>query len=384
MKHHIFAVSQTGSGHLLTGPERSFAPCQDAYKVLSVPNQEYKAWNSQMECHILAVADGHGNPTRHGSSEFGSKFAVEAAVETMLQLAQAYEESSDPEVFCFFPEKVTKLWQEKVLAHAKTRFPEQDLRKRFKKEAEYLAYENKILTSYGSTLLAVTAIPEKKLLVSAQIGDGEIVFLAKNARDPYPVKLVRGNKRHVYGGNVTDSLCNSDAIQRFELSILDGKADEEAGVWLEKYVVMAATDGISSGALSERKFMEDYCAPRMQAYMDAEDDSARRWVRESIEGEMLEEMPLYSMDDMTVVMLNVECENAVKARPKRLLGKMLQDNPGTAPQKEPQETKDTAPEFCETSSYDKLLTKIMLNGVELRSSADQLEGWYEDEEPYKD
>ena len=104
MKHHIFAVSQTGSGHLLTGPERSFAPCQDAYKVLSVPNQEYKAWNSQMECHILAVADGHGNPTRHGSSEFGSKFAVEAAVETMLQLAQAYEESSDPEVFCFFPE----------------------------------------------------------------------------------------------------------------------------------------------------------------------------------------------------------------------------------------------------------------------------------------
>lgn len=308
MKHHIFAISQTGSGHLLTGPERSFAPCQDAYKVLSVPGREYAAWDSPMECHILAVADGHGNPTRHGSSEYGSKFAVEAAVEIMLQLAKAYEENNDPEVFCLFPERVTGLWQEKVLAHAKTRFPEQDLRKRFAKEADYLAYENKILTSYGTTLLTVTAIPAKKLLVSAQIGDGEIVFLAKSSDNPYPVKLVRGNKRHVYGGNVTDSLCNIDAVRNFELSILDGRADEEARTWLDEYVVMAATDGISGSALSERKFIEEYCAPRMQAYLEAEDDNARNWVRESIESEMRDDMARYSMDDMTIVMLNVKCE----------------------------------------------------------------------------
>lgn len=312
MKHHIFAISQTGSGHLLTGPERSFAPCQDAYQVLSVPSAKVPAWTSAMECHMIAVADGHGNLTRHGSSEFGSRFAVEAAVDTMVQLAGDYEKCHDTEVFLQFPQRVTELWREKVLSHALTRFPEPDLRTRFRNEEEYQTYVQKIMNAYGTTLLTVVAIPEKKLLISAQIGDGDIVFLSKNAVPQEPVKLVYGNRRHVYGGNVTDSLCNPDALQRFEMSILDGNKDEEAAKWLEDYVLIAATDGISGAALSERKFMNDYCGPRLRAYMDAKNEEERTWVRERMEDEMRKEMTYYSMDDMTCVMMAVNDRTEVR------------------------------------------------------------------------
>ena len=153
MRDKIFAISQTGVSHLSADTERCFSPCQDAYKIVDFPGEDAPGWNGKLHGTIIAVADGHGNPVYHGSSEFGSKLAVEAATECMLELVADYEEAKDAEVFEVFPKMVTTAWRMRVLEHAKGRFPEKDLRKCFSKEQAYEDYLERIYMDYGSTLL---------------------------------------------------------------------------------------------------------------------------------------------------------------------------------------------------------------------------------------
>ena len=90
MRDKLFVISQTGVGHLSADTSRSFSPCQDAYKIVDFPGVEVPDWDGSFSGTIIAVADGHGDPVYHGSSEFGSKLAVEAAVDCMLELLKGY------------------------------------------------------------------------------------------------------------------------------------------------------------------------------------------------------------------------------------------------------------------------------------------------------
>ena len=305
MQDKLFAISQTGVSHLLADTERYFSPCQDSYKIVDFPGEDIPDWNGSLHGTIIAVADGHGNPVYHGSSEFGSKLAVEAATECMLELVTDYEKTKDVEIFWGFPKMVTTAWRMRVLEHAKGRFPEKDLRKRFSKEQAYEDYLERIYMDYGSTLLVTVVLPEEKLLIAAQIGDGDILMMYHSDPKGEVHRLADENPRREFGSNVTDSLCMYRADERFQMEILDGKESSKDAEILEDFVLLVATDGISSGALSEMHYLDGYCKRRMENYMLAERQSGRHFMRRYIENEMEKEMRFYSTDDMTVVFMAV-------------------------------------------------------------------------------
>ena len=304
MRNKLFAVSQTGVSHLSADTNRIFSPCQDAYKILEFPS-EVIGWEGNLHGTIIAVADGHGNPIYHGSSEFGSKFAVKAATECMLELLSEYEKTNDVEVFSCFPRMVITAWKTLVLEHAKGRFPEKDLRKRFSKEHIYEDYLERIYMDYGSTLLVAVALPEEKLLITAQIGDGDILMMYRSDSEHEVHRLANANGEREFDSNVTDSLCMYRADRQFKMEILNGKESSEDAKILEDYVLLVTTDGISSGAFSEFHYLNDYCRWRMENYMFAEKNSERHFIQSFVEKEMEEKMCFYSTDDMTVVFMAV-------------------------------------------------------------------------------
>ena len=305
MRDKLFAMTKTGAAHLVADPDRSFSPCQDAFKVVDFPSADAPEWKGELNGTIIAVADGHGNPLYHGSSEFGSKLAVKAAVECMLELVAEYEESKDTEVFSMFPRLVVQSWKMKVLDHAKERFPETDLRKCFYREQEYEAYLERIYQDYGSTLLTVVVLPEEKLLVAAQIGDGDILMMYHSDSERKVHRLANDDLLREFGSNVTDSLCMEDADKKFQIQILNGKESRKDEQILEDFVLLVTTDGISSGAISEMHYLEDYCKSRMESYMHAERKASRHFIRRFIENELEKEMRYYSPDDMTIVFMAV-------------------------------------------------------------------------------
>ncbi|MBQ6832901.1 MAG: protein phosphatase 2C domain-containing protein [Lachnospiraceae bacterium] len=301
----IFAISQTGVSHLSADTSRCFSPCQDAYKIMNFSDSDILDYRGYLNGTILAVADGHGNPICHGSSEFGSRLAVEAAVECMMDLVKEYEKTLDANVFQYFPKMVVTIWRDWVMEHAKGRFPEQDLKRRFKNEQAYEAYEQRIFMDYGSTLLAAVAIPETQLLVAAQIGDGDLLFLCRSDKNGEVRRLIRGNPEQEFGSNRTDSLCMHDAEKKFQMLILDGSEDEAVREQLDDYVLMLATDGISSAALSDYHFLSDFCRPWMSGYMNVERKDERKRLEELFGQIMEKDMRFYSSDDMTVVLMAV-------------------------------------------------------------------------------
>ena len=305
MQDKLFAISQTGVSHLSADTERSFSPCQDAYKVVEFPGKDIPDWKGTLCGTIIAVADGHGNPVCHGSSEFGSKLAVEAAVTCMLELISAYEKDGDVDQFEGFPKMVVTEWKTRVLNHAKGRFPEKDLRKRFSREGAYEEYLERIYMDYGSTLLVTVVIPERKLLIAAQIGDGDILMVYKAEPGEEIHRLVNGNPHREFGSNETESLCMFRADEKFQMTIFDGQQYLEDAEILKDFVLMVTTDGISSGAVSEYHYLDCYCRSRMRAYMNAACKSERLFVQEILENEIEKELCLYSSDDMTVVFMAV-------------------------------------------------------------------------------
>lgn len=325
MRDKLFAISKTGVSHLSADTERYFSPCQDAYKVLDFPDEDNPNRRGGLRGTIIAVADGHGNPVYHGSSEFGSRLAVEAATDCMLKLISDYEITKDADVFWGFPKMVTTAWKMRVLEHAKGRFPEKDLRKCFTKEQVYEEYLERIYMDYGSTLLVTVLIPEEKLLIAAQIGDGDILMMYHSDPKQKVHRLASDNREQEFGSNVTNSLCMYQADEKFQMEILNGKECSEDAEILKDFVLLVATDGISSGALSEAHYLNDYCKKRMKNYMLAERQSSRHFMQRYIENEMEKEMRFYSTDDMTIVFMAVndrDDEDGDKGESKKLAEKL--------------------------------------------------------------
>jgi Protein phosphatase 2C len=181
-----------------------------------------------------AVADGHGN-RRHFRSEFGSRFAVDAATSCVLRLfAGDGADWTTPEGAVeakdrLIPE-VISTWRSAVSEHVSS-FP-------FTPEEESLRlFGDDPEIAYGSTLLL--GVWTSGWLLCIQIGDGDIIAVQTDGTALVPVP----SDPNIYGHRTT-SLCQPDAFDSFRYGIVDSSPEPPV-------VLLLATDGYANSQVAE-------------------------------------------------------------------------------------------------------------------------------------
>ncbi len=137
---------------------------------------------------IMAVADGHGGE-KYTHSDFGAKFAVEAAVKVLKDTFKKPDDFSLTQIKRLaeqdIPKAIVRSWREKVDDYC----------------LKHPALNNEHKYRYfGSTLLATLLLPE--CIVYWQLGDGDILLVEQNHAIQRP--LAADNRLL---GNETTSLC---------------------------------------------------------------------------------------------------------------------------------------------------------------------------------
>ena len=178
-----------------------------------------KTYKSDL-CQIFAVADGHGDPNCPRSS-FGSETACNAAISGLMTFCEeVFKNSLESEIL--ESDKRIKHLIEVIVAEWSLAVKEDYENNPLSDEERagcdrYLElYDNgeKIEHIYGTTLIA--GLMTDKYLLLLQQGDGRCdVFNDKGEVSqpiPWDEKCL---------GNITTSLCESDAIQRFRHCIID-------------------------------------------------------------------------------------------------------------------------------------------------------------------
>ena len=193
---------------------------------------------------IVAVADGHGSAASF-RSDVGAQLAVNAAIESVRSFAPGVDVVHDRDrlrtlAASTLPSTIVERWRRAV---------ESDL-----DERPFLANEldragndadgTDPLVAYGTTLLVASVVGGSLLLV--QIGDGDIVTVRRG--DEAGSLPVPSDERLV--GNVTTSLCLSDAVDDFRIEVLD-LTDEIA-----PDLVVVTTDGYSNSFVDPSAFLQ--------------------------------------------------------------------------------------------------------------------------------
>jgi hypothetical protein len=181
-----------------------------------------------------SVADGHGN-RRHFRSELGSRFAVDAAIGSVLgtfvgdEIDWASVEGAVQVKDQLIP-TVLRSWRSAVSEHFST-FP-------FTPEEESLRlFGDDPEIAYGSTLLLGVWTPGWVLCI--QIGDGDIVAVHPGGTVDVPVPA----DPNIFGHRTT-SLCQPDAFDAFRYGILDSTPEAPLALLL-------ATDGFGNSQVAE-------------------------------------------------------------------------------------------------------------------------------------
>lgn len=222
----IYTFHETVQGHLhiMNG-----FPCEDSSASFSAEDGKY---------HIVAVADGHGSSSCFRSN-YGSKAAVEVAMECLRQFAEAYltletiegagtnsvsetgedrfyrDMFSDPR---YQKETVRKLtdtivakWYDRVMDHYKNNPPSAEEMGENTEECEDSKKRPHI---YGTTLIAALRMP--KCLILIHQGDGRCdVFCADGSVDqPIPWDSRCED-------TTTTSLCDEDAADSFRSCVIN-------------------------------------------------------------------------------------------------------------------------------------------------------------------
>lgn len=159
---NTYGIRCQGSSHVRDNNK----PCQDSFKTMS-----------EDEVVIMALADGHGSAA-YDLSEFGSKIAVEAAID---ELKSIYEQNCQSKYNLFsalkndFPKKIVREWKERV---------EKDISERDKNFD--LLNKNSLYKRYGTTLM-FSMITKEEIYVG-QLGDGNISIVdeSNNVETPIP------------------------------------------------------------------------------------------------------------------------------------------------------------------------------------------------------
>lgn len=218
----------------------------------SKPNQDSISW-SQPQLNdlpiILAVSDGHGEE-QYFRSDRGSRFAVEAAIQSLGDLLEQTSERSEDsfaprEAAQLLPKTLVRRWRALVDADALTS-PLGDLEAPpARLDAGPTTTEmdtNDHRVPYGATLLAV--LLTANFHIYAQIGDGDILLYDDQGHCTRPIPR---DTRHV--GNQTTSLCSTTAIA--DLNILFRSIDNPL-----PSLVIVATDGYSNSFESSPAFQK--------------------------------------------------------------------------------------------------------------------------------
>ena len=233
-----FSVTVRGSSHVDAG-----TACEDS-----------SAHFDDGTTHIVAVADGHGDPACFRSGT-GARMAAETAVEQLRCFAETLPESETERLFQprafrsltrHLAFNVIGIWRKRVLAHFDANPP----------SAEELAASGlrkvsmDIDHAYGTTLIA--CLITEKYMLALQQGDGRCVVIRQSGKIDQPVPWDSRCE-----GRYTTSLCNDDAVGACRFYVSDQRTDPVVAVYVltdgveDSYRTM---DGVSAfcGELTSR------------------------------------------------------------------------------------------------------------------------------------
>ncbi len=194
------------------------------------------------------MADGHGG-ARHFRSAIGARLAVDHSLNVLREMASRFDEASDAErsriTAVDVPLRIVQAWSDAAHAHLAANPISHD---------EWVALEaadgatglelvrNEPLFAYGATLL--TALVTPRCIVLTQLGDGDILVVDASGATTRPVP---SDERLI--GNLTTSLCRSDAASDFRCAVI--AIDQDAPPLL-----LLSTDGYANSFKSDGDFLQ--------------------------------------------------------------------------------------------------------------------------------
>lgn len=211
MNDNIFAFSATETGYNHT---RINKVCEDA-----------SDFYDDEKMHICVVADGHGSDN-YPRTEYGSKFAVDAAIKNVIEFVNTAEKSqvindaeNNFERMYQLAKSILRSWYESVEEdYNKKPFTEKELEKVSDKyKNRYLSEnieERKVEKAYGCTLIIYVITDDYSF--GMQIGDGKCVLIDENGQFLEPIPWDDDCQL-----NVTTSICDDDATDEFRFYISD-------------------------------------------------------------------------------------------------------------------------------------------------------------------
>jgi serine/threonine protein phosphatase PrpC len=210
----IYAIRCQGSSHVRDDNK----PCQDYFKV-----------KANKKLTIMALADGHGSAA-YDLSEFGSKLAVEAAIN---ELRKIYTINRKSKYYLFsalkndFPKNVVREWKARA---------NKDIVKR---DSSFdLTNKSSLYKRYGTTLM-FSMITKEEIFVG-QIGDGNILIIDKNGNIEIPIPTTDD-----LIANETYSMTSRDAVKLWR--IYKKSLTEDS-------FIMMSSDGVYNSFESDEEF----------------------------------------------------------------------------------------------------------------------------------
>jgi serine/threonine protein phosphatase PrpC len=199
---------------------------------------------------LVSIADGHGSP-KCFRSDYGSQFAVKKAVQIVGEFLDERRgrfdlseiESVGKE---YLPKEIVKKWRKTVEYHLKNNpFTDEEFKRLEEKSgagARKLIEENPLL-AYGTTSL--TAALEENFVLYLQLGDGEILNVAKTGEVSKPLPE---DARLL--ANETTSMCLKDAEKDFRF-FAQPISDEQSPA-----LILLSTDGYLNSFADEAGFFQ--------------------------------------------------------------------------------------------------------------------------------
>ncbi len=243
------------------------------------PSQDSCKWGSSPYGVVIAVADGHGSASNFNSM-YGSEFASLRAVGRLLCFAATMQGEPLEHIRRYAHEElgrdIVRAWVRNVRQHAKK-----------DKRANELP-PAKLLSAYGTTLLAVLAT--KRYLLYFQLGDGDILRVAANGSVSRPIS------KHNLIGDETYSLCMRNAWLHASIYLepLDVLPEPDT----QPELIVLATDGYANSFNSDDDFLRvgpDILRLIQRDGWEAVKSSLAAWLKETTQ--------MGSGDDITVGLL---------------------------------------------------------------------------------
>lgn len=213
-----------------------------SHEVRGLVCQDSSAYKVSENYAVVVVADGHGSK-KHFRSHLGSKFAVEATIETIdnfygdWESIEARMSENHKLIIKNIEKQIILRWNEKVEEHLRENPVTPDEKSEFSKsEFKEIAPES----YYGSTLVAAVTTP--CYTFGIQLGDGSLVAIFDDLEAVLPMEYEESAPT-----NITASVCNSNAASMFNSFYVENK---------KLVALFGSTDGLYTSFGSEYDFLD--------------------------------------------------------------------------------------------------------------------------------